>query len=210
MRYLFIDNLRGIAFLLMIIHHIFYFKDVSNDYSTSYADNIFVKSSGIVARTLFIFLVGLSLSISEKNKTKESMKKRVKRSTEILINALIISFMTYMFYPNIFVKFGILHFISLVSLLGSYFVDKKKLTLICIFIFALILQIGCTAYINSVEERQLYPVIIWSFIGPFMNLPFIALIADADTWNKRIKVSLAAGIGYSVGAFLIMWYLRSI
>jgi len=81
---------------------------------------------------------------------------------------------------------------------------------ILIFIFALILQIGCTAYINSVEERQLYPVIIWSFIGPFMNLPFIALIADADTWNKRIKVSLAAGIGYSVGAFLIMWYLRSI
>ena len=70
MRYLFIDNLRGIAFILMIIHHVFYFKDVSNEYSTSYADNIFVKSSGTIARTLFIFLVGLSLSISGKKKIK--------------------------------------------------------------------------------------------------------------------------------------------
>jgi uncharacterized membrane protein len=76
MRYKFIDNLRGIAFLLMIIHHIFYFKDVSTNYSTSYANNIFVKSSGIVARTLFIFLVGLSLSISDNN--KKSKKKKIR------------------------------------------------------------------------------------------------------------------------------------
>ena len=58
----------------MVIHHIFYFKDVSNDYTTSYADNIFVQSSGTLARTLFIFLVGLSLSIP--NKKEFNIKKR--------------------------------------------------------------------------------------------------------------------------------------
>lgn len=134
MRYLFIDNLRGIAFLLMVIHHIFYFKDVSNGFATSYATNIFVESSGTIARTLFVFLVGLSLSIQD-NKTNKSIKKKIKRSSEIFINALIISFITYMFYPTMFVRFGILHFISLASILGYYFIDKKKLTLIFILFF---------------------------------------------------------------------------
>ena len=186
MRYLFIDNLRGIAFLLMIIQHIFYFKDVSNNYSTSYANNIFVKLSGTVARTLFIFLVGLSLSISEKNKTKESIKKRIKRSTEILINALIISFMTYMFYPNIFVKFGILHFISLVSLLGSYFVDKKKLTLICIFIFALIKPISVNnQLIDTITGGKIYS----SMMDYFPLFPWFSLVLTGIFFGQNIDLS---------------------
>ena len=61
-RLLYLDNLRGIAFIFMIIHHMFYFYDVSNNYSTSYASNIFVNKSGFIARSLFIFLAGISLS----------------------------------------------------------------------------------------------------------------------------------------------------
>ena len=41
-----IDNIRGIAFLLMIVHHIFYFYDVSNGYGTSLASHKFVNTSG--------------------------------------------------------------------------------------------------------------------------------------------------------------------
>ena len=35
-----IDNLRGIAFILMVFQHIFYFYDVSMNYKTSYSSNI--------------------------------------------------------------------------------------------------------------------------------------------------------------------------
>ena len=38
-----LDNIRGIAFIFMIIHHIFYFYDVSRNYNTSYANNKFVS-----------------------------------------------------------------------------------------------------------------------------------------------------------------------
>jgi len=191
MRYLFIDNLRGIAFLLMIIHHIFYFKDVSNGYTTSYADNIFVKSSGTVARTLFIFLVGLSLSISDKTK-KKSIKKRIKRSSEILVNALIISFMTYMFYPEFFIRFGVLHFISLASLLGSYFVDKKKLTIICMFIFALIKPLSFNnPLIDTITGAKInYNMMDYFPLFPWFGLVLFGIFFGQNTDLSKIEKRL--------------------
>lgn len=183
MRYLFIDNLRGIAFILMIIHHIFYFKDVSNNYSTSYANNIFVNSSGTIARTLFIFLVGLSLSISDNS--KKTLKKRIKRSSEIFLNALFITFITYMYYPQYFIRFGVLHFISLASILGSYFIDKKYLTFIFMFIFVLIKPLsinnqivdtitGAKVNYNMMDYFPLFPwfglVLFGLFVGKTTNL----------------------------------------
>ena len=110
-----IDNLRGIAFIFMIIHHIFYLYDVTNNYKTNYSSNILIETSGNIARTLFIFLIGVSLSLTSKDK---SIKKRLKRSFTIAMHALFISFVTYMYYPYKFIKFVVLNFIELESLLG--------------------------------------------------------------------------------------------
>jgi uncharacterized membrane protein len=198
MRYLFIDNLRGIAFLLMVIHHIFYFKDVSNGYLTSYADNIFVHTSGTVARILFIFLVGLSLSISD-----NKIKKRIKRSAEILIHALIISFVTYIYYPNIFIRFGVLHFISVASLLGTYFIDKKKLTFICMFLFIILKPLsvnnsfidtitGAKINYNMMDYFPLFPwfglVLAGLFIGKNSDLSKIEKIFNNFNFNLLRKI----------------------
>ena len=198
MRYLFIDNLRGIAFLLMVIHHIFYFKDVSNGYLTSYADNIFVHTSGTIARILFIFLVGLSLSISD-----NKIKKRIKRSAEILIHALIISFVTYIYYPNIFIRFGVLHFISVASLLGTYFIDKKKLTFICMFLFIILKPLsvnnsfidtitGAKINYNMMDYFPLFPwfglVLAGLFIGKNSDLSKIEKIFNNINFNLLTKI----------------------
>lgn len=171
MRYLFIDNLRGIAFLFMVIHHIFYFKDVSNDYTTSYADNIFVQSSGTLARTLFIFLVGLSLSIP--NKKEFNIKKRLNRSLEILVNAGIISFITYMYYPEVFVRFGVLHFIALASLLGSYFIDKKQLTFVFMLVFLLLKPMSVN---NSLIDTITGAKLNYNMMDYFPLFPWFGLL----------------------------------
>ena len=177
MRYLFIDNLRGIAFLFMVIHHIFYFKDVSNEYITSYADNIFVSTSGTIARTLFIFLVGLSLTLDNNNNNNKDknnkLKKRINRSLEIFVNALIITFITYMYFPNYFVRFGVLHFISLASLLGSYFIDKKKLTIIFMLFFLLVKPISLN---NSIIDTITGGKVNYSMMDYFPLFPWFGLV----------------------------------
>jgi len=75
-----IDNLRGLAFIFMIIQHIFYFYDVSTYYETEYSKNIFIDLSGTIARTLFIFLAGCSLVLNYKKNKESFMKNKFKRN----------------------------------------------------------------------------------------------------------------------------------
>ena len=103
-----IDNLRGIAFIFMVIQHIPYFYDVVHNYETNYSKNIFINYSGKIARYTFIILAGVSLGLFK----KKNNKNRIKRSLIILFHALLISIVTYILYPNYWVRFGILHFIA--------------------------------------------------------------------------------------------------
>ena len=251
MRYLFIDNLRGIAFIFMIIHHIFYFKDASNGYTTSYANNIFIDSSGTIARTLFILLVGLSLSITKdnnknkdnnnkdkdnnnkdkdnkdkdnknkdnknkdnnnNNKNKDNFKKKIKRSGEILLHAALISLVTYIYFPTHFIRFGVLHFISLASLLGSFFVDKKILTFIFMIIFIILKPVSVNnPIIDTITGARInynmmdyFPFFKWFklvllglFIGQNIDLLKIKYLLEKNEITNKIfnKNNLLTKIG---------------
>ena len=129
-----IDNIRGIAFIFMIIQHLFYFYDVSNNYETKLSENIIINNAGVIARTMFILLAGYSLNMAY-NKDKENyISKRIKKSTEILLHGFIISFVTYILYPKYFVRFGILHFLALGTLIISPLAPHKMLSIIILII----------------------------------------------------------------------------
>jgi uncharacterized membrane protein len=132
-----LDNLRGIAFLFMVLQHIFYFYDVSNNYQTKTASNKLVDYSGIIARTLFVLLAGYSVYMAYKkdiNNKKDNknnyIQKRITRSFEICIHALLITGVTYLLYPQYFIRFGILHFIALGTFIITLLAPYKKLTLL--------------------------------------------------------------------------------
>jgi uncharacterized membrane protein len=133
-RYNIIDNLRGIAFIFMFIQHLFYFYDVSNDYETKFADNNIISSSGIIARTMFILLAGYSVHMAFKKDPENHINKRIIKSTEILLHGLFITFITYFLYPKYFVRFGILHFLALGTLLISALASNKLLPIIFLVI----------------------------------------------------------------------------
>jgi uncharacterized membrane protein len=132
-RIVIIDNLRGIAFLFMVFQHIFYFYDVSTNYQTSYSKNELVDISGSIARTMFILLAGYSVA------NKSNLDKRFKRSLEILAHGLLLSGLTFMLYPDKFIRFGILHFLSIGTLLIS-FVSPSKIGAVITLILSLIVQ----------------------------------------------------------------------
>ena len=135
-----LDNLRGLAFLFMVFQHIFYFYDLSNNYQTQTAQNIFIEYSGIIARTLFILLAGYSVYMAynkdlnnkdlNNNDKTHYIKKRIKRSLEICVHAAIISGITYVLYPEFFIRFGILHFIALGTFIISLLAPYKILSLL--------------------------------------------------------------------------------
>ena len=122
-----IDNIRGIAFIFMLIQHIFYFYDVSKYYETDYASNPLISMSGTIARTIFIILSGYSLALSNKN--KKNNKNKFKTPILVLTHAMLITCITWFLYPEFFIRFGVLHYIGLSTILLSYLAPYKNLYL---------------------------------------------------------------------------------
>jgi uncharacterized membrane protein len=127
-RYSQIDILRGLFFIPMFIFHLFSMYDLTNNFNTSLTSNNFLSFIGNV-RDLYILLAGYSVYLSyqsykESNKdaNKESnmidfIKYRLSRSGTIAIHALLITVVSHYLYPNFGIKFGILHFIAVGTVL---------------------------------------------------------------------------------------------
>jgi uncharacterized membrane protein len=133
----FIDEMRGFALILMIIQHIFYYKDVSTNYTTQYSKNHLVSTSGTISRTLFIILVGVGLYesyINYKDEEKKYVDKRLNRALEILSHALLITIVSHVVYPAYGIKFGVLHFIGIASLLCIHLVKFPRVVAILGFL----------------------------------------------------------------------------
>lgn len=158
-----IDNLRGIAFILMVFQHIFYFYDVSMNYTTSYSLINFIDVSGLISRILFILLAGYMIGYKE-----TSIEKRAKRSGEILLHALLLTVITYFLYPDYFIRFGILHFLAVGTLLISFVAPYKIVTILILILVLFIkipiihpyidLIIGSGALTNSMDY---FPLQTW-------------------------------------------------
>jgi uncharacterized membrane protein len=223
-RYSIIDNLRGIAFILMVIQHIFYFKDVSNDYTTSYSSNIFVDYSGIIARTLFIFLAGLSLSLIDRSK----VEKKIKRIGEIAIHALIISLVTYIYYPKYFVRFGILHFMALASLIVTLLLPildsiKIRYKLLLLISLVFIKPPLINSFIDTITGAQIHNNMMdWFPLHPWIILFLFGFIIGEDKSslehlnNININSDLLRSIGqntlnlYTIHVIILIVYYNSL
>lgn len=141
-----IDLLRFIAFILMVIHHFYYFnskyKFLSNE----------IEIIGLISRTLFILLSGISI-----NYRKDQNKKK---SKQVFLYGLIISIISNLLInekETIF--FGVLHFIGLSSLILDD--DIKKVILV------LVSSIIINNYMkNYITNNILYLI----FSGKIQNL----------------------------------------
>lgn len=121
-----IDFLRGIAIIMMIIFHFLY--DLV--YFGGYGFDIWSGFWLFFARTtalIFIFLVGISLTLSYSRATRAKLTKRrrinlplkyIKRGLRIFGYGLLITAATFLFLENGVIVFGILHFIGVAIILA--------------------------------------------------------------------------------------------
>lgn len=143
-----IDFLRGIAIIMMVLYHLLY----NLYYFAHFNINVYSGFWMYFARTtatIFIFLVGVSLSISysrvklfSSGATKEMrlFLKFLRRGLKVFSWGLIITLVTRIFLGKAFIIFGILHLIGISIILAYPFLKLRYWNLLigvlCIFLGA--------------------------------------------------------------------------
>lgn len=141
MRYECVDILKGIAVVFMIVFHIFYFPNQYGYKEFNY-DTRTLNIMARIAQIIFITGVGVNIYLSYQNSKnkKEFYEKQLKRIFKLLSLAIFITLFSYFIFGDKFVKFGILHFMAIASLILMLFVDNEKVLIGIIFV-ALILKV---------------------------------------------------------------------
>ncbi len=130
-----IDFLRGIAILLMILFHALYDFNYFGGYNFDLNSGLWLYV-GRASAMMFIFVVGISLTLSHSraigmNMSKQEMyQKYIKRGARIFSWGLAITLITWLFLKDGVVVFGILHFIGLSVILAYPFLGLRTYNLL--------------------------------------------------------------------------------
>ncbi len=155
-----IDQIRGIAIVLMVFFHFFFDLNIFGGVSINFSKDIFWYFLPRVIVFLFLLAVGMSLSLVHEKEIK--WKKFIPRLLKISLFALIISIMTKWLFPQSWVYFGTLHCIALCSLWALPFVKYPRLSL-----FIGLSLIGPSALFDKTLPWFLLPHASMDYISPF-------------------------------------------
>ncbi|MDP2642977.1 MAG: heparan-alpha-glucosaminide N-acetyltransferase [Candidatus Peregrinibacteria bacterium] len=170
-----IDLFRGIAVIGMIIYHALFSLNFFNVINTNISSDSWLPYLRFVQLT-FLGLVGISMAISKKTYTGQ-----IKRALKIFAGALAITLVTYIFVPDYFIIFGILHLITVSVLILPIAKNKKHMGLI----FGLA-AVAIWLFIKDISSENIFLFILgfknttissldYFSIFPWMAIPFFGL-----------------------------------
>ncbi len=186
MRLVGLDIFRGVAIILMIVYHFIYNLHEFHYIDIDMSDSLHWRCFRALIVTMFLFGMGVSLHLSYGKGI--DTKKLFKRVIILGAASLLISIVTYQIYPKSWVFFGIIHFITVATLIGLLFLNRPLLA------FFSSITIGILYFADIVP----YGWIVWKvahFIGlpnytvdfvpliPWLWIVFFALIVAAKGWH---------------------------
>jgi len=169
-RYWEIDSLRAIAISMMITFHVLFLLNDSGIYSVNVYSGFWWWFARVTAGT-FIFVVGISLTISY-SKSPQILRFLLK-GLKVFALGLGVTLITWIFIPERYVTFGILHFIGVAIIIGYFFIRFRFLDLAlgiaCIvagvylhglrFSFGYLLWLGITP--KGYQAADYFPLLPW-------------------------------------------------
>lgn len=221
-----IDLLRGLAILMMIAFHVLFDLDYFGAYNLNLRSGFWLYFARVTA-TIFLLLVGISLTLSFSRATKTQRtgkplyRKYLKRGVKIFSWGLVITVTTWIFLREGFVLFGILHLIG-ISIILAYPVLKLRYwnLLIGISFMALglylknvsvgypwLLWLGLTP--NSFYTVDYFPLLPWFgvvLIGVFIGNSFYANYSRNFTLRDLSRFAVIRGF-CSLGRHSLLIYL---
>jgi uncharacterized membrane protein len=200
-----IDLFKVIALILMILFHIIYdlneFAHVNLDYSSGFWYYV-----GKISAFLFIFLAGINSGFSH---------KPIKRGIFVFSFGIIVTITTFLFMKDLYVRFGILHFLGISMLLYPLF---KRINNFILFLLAILIiiisntglldQTNLVVFLRNVfggMSIDYYPLFPYLSIFIFGVLSYkLFYYKRKSIFNLNIKSKLLCFISkYSLTIYLI-------
>lgn len=138
MRAGYLDALRGLAVIWMIIFHTSYDMRMLGMVHWDFSHGFWFGFPRVIAFT-FLFCVGAALNFT--HRPNINWKHLGRRSAKLALAAGVISLSTYIVFPQQWIFFGTLHCILVGSILGAFLVNHRAAALVLI-IAILTLQYG--------------------------------------------------------------------
>ena len=129
-----VDSLRGLAILLMIVFHFAFDLDYLEIYMMDLYGGIWLLIGNFV-RFSFLSLVGVSLYLSYKKRMpyKAYLNHQFWRAIKLFLIALGVTLITFLIFPEDYIRFGVLHLISVAILIGALLIRHPIVVFVSIF-----------------------------------------------------------------------------
>lgn len=197
-----IDFLRGVAILMMITYHTLVFRSYfgENDFNLS---SVFWRLFQITTASIFLFLVGVSLTLSysrfkQKYGTERLFTKFFKRGLIIFSLGLCMTAFTWLFLRKNYVRFGILHLIGITIILAYPFLKAHFWSLM---LGAACIIIGICAMTTSFDfsllmwlvfmKSQYYHTVDYFPLMPWFGVTLVGLFIGNylyPRYTRRINI----------------------
>lgn len=163
-----IDSLRGIAITMMVTFHVLFHLDYFRIADINVQSGFWWWFARVTAGT-FIFLAGLSLTISHSRTQK--LSKFCLRGLKVFFWGLAITLVTYIAVGDEYVRFGILHFIGVAIILGYFLARFRFINLI----------LGIACIVGGIYLKGLvfsFPWLLWLGLKPenFSTIDYFPLL----------------------------------
>ena len=124
-----LDFFRGMAIIMMAVFHLVFDLYYFGAYGVDVGSGFWLYFARATA-FIFVFLVGVCLSISYGKTPVKFWLKNAKRGLKVFGFGLLITALTFLAFKNNFIVFGVLHFIGVSVVLSIVFVRFNYLNLL--------------------------------------------------------------------------------
>ncbi|HEX8010150.1 MAG TPA: heparan-alpha-glucosaminide N-acetyltransferase [Casimicrobiaceae bacterium] len=177
-----IDGLRGFGICLMVVYHFVFdlawFRVIRADFNT---DPFWLGFRAVIV-TLFLGLVGVSLVLAKR--AHPGWPPFWRRIALIVFSAALVSIGSYLTFPQTFIRFGILHFIAVASVLARPLVALPRVALVA---GIAVLALGATVQLPLFDAPWL------NWVGMMTHKPQTEDYVPVVPWLGVVLIGVALG-----------------